>query len=124
MNSFELLEVRSSQSDLKSMELLFIYWPSSRIAPPLMVFSTIHFLSLLSGTMADSSTGRDAGIAERLQHLIGAIHLLQKMVGNAEQSWIEDSANAARTSDPSVSKNVYIAAVKNLYDTTTKCMFH
>jgi len=71
--------------------------------------------------MASPEPARHPVIYERLQQLVGAIRVLQRMIGSSDESWIAESAQVATDSSPSSAKTVYISAVKNLHDTTTKC---
>lgn len=71
--------------------------------------------------MASQATPRHEAIVERLQQLLDAIRIMQKMVGNEEQTWVAESAEAVANFEPTAANTAYVNAVKYLYDVTTRC---
>lgn len=71
--------------------------------------------------MASVQAERDPVVVERIQQLIGAIHVMHKMVGDKSQPWIAETASSAGVSGSEAATSVFHAALTNLNDVSTKC---
>lgn len=71
---------------------------------------------------ADTIT-RDAVVTERLQQLVGAIKVLQKMVGNDDQTWLAENVAEAQKNGPESAVEVYKLAIQNVHASISKCTF-
>lgn len=73
--------------------------------------------------MSSETIDRDPIVTERLQQLIGAIKMLQKMVGNDDQSWLAENVAEARTKGPESAVQVFHMAIQNLHASVSRCTY-
>lgn len=71
--------------------------------------------------MSADTIVREPALTEKLQQLIGAIKMLQKMVGNDDQTWLAENVAEARSKGPESAAEVFKIAIANLHATVAKC---